>query len=126
MDHVDQVQEFLGRQMLLENPSTYLAFGESTYAETDFIAEVVRQTGCGLLLDVNNVYVSSINQQWDPFSYIEVSGSWPCKRSILPAMHGRQTKKIVHCLSIPTTVTSRTSYGTSSHERSIEPAHFPR
>ena len=46
-DHVSQVQDALGRQMLLENPSTYLAFAESTYSETDFIAEVARRTGCG-------------------------------------------------------------------------------
>jgi uncharacterized protein len=71
VDHIDQVQEFLGRQMLLENPSTYLAFEESTYSETDFITAVAQRTGCGLLLDVNNVYVASINQQWDPFSYID-------------------------------------------------------
>jgi uncharacterized protein len=70
-DHIDQVQRTLGRQMLLENPSTYLAFAESTYSEIDFIAEVVRRTGCGLLLDVNNVYVASTNQQWDPFAYID-------------------------------------------------------
>ncbi|MFM0505308.1 MNIO family bufferin maturase [Paraburkholderia caffeinilytica] len=71
VDHIDQVQEVLGRQMLLENPSTYLAFEESTYSETDFIAAIVQRTGCGLLLDVNNVYVASINQQWDPVSYID-------------------------------------------------------
>lgn len=70
VEHVDQVQNCLGRQMLLENPSTYLAFAESTYSEIDFIAEVVRSTGCGLLLDVNNVYVASTNQQWDPFAYV--------------------------------------------------------
>jgi uncharacterized protein (UPF0276 family) len=70
-DHIDQVQSILGRQMLLENPSTYLAFAESTYSEIDFIAEVVRRTGCGLLLDVNNVYVASTNQQWDPINYID-------------------------------------------------------
>ncbi|MFB9267440.1 DUF692 domain-containing protein [Bradyrhizobium erythrophlei] len=70
-DHIDQVQNTLGRQMLLENPSTYLAFAESTYSEIDFIAEVVRSTGCGLLLDVNNVYVASTNQQWDPVAYID-------------------------------------------------------
>ena len=70
-EHIDQVQEFLGRQMLLENPSTYLAFAESTYSELDFIAEVVRRTGCGLLLDVNNVHVASTNQQWDPVAYID-------------------------------------------------------
>jgi uncharacterized protein len=70
-DHIDQVQSTLGRQMLLENPSTYLAFAESTYSEIDFIAEVVRRTGCGLLLDVNNVYVASTNQQWDPVAYVD-------------------------------------------------------
>lgn len=70
-EHIDQVQESLGRQMLLENPSTYLAFTESTFSEADFIAEVVRRTGCGLLLDVNNVHVASTNQQWDPYNYID-------------------------------------------------------
>jgi len=71
VEHIDQVQNALGRQMLLENPSTYLAFAESTYSEIDFIAEVVQRTGCGLLLDVNNVYVASTNQQWDPTTYID-------------------------------------------------------
>ncbi len=71
VEHADQVQNALGRQMLLENPSTYLAFAESTYSEIDFIAELVRRTGCGLLLDVNNVYVASTNQQWDPIAYID-------------------------------------------------------
>ena len=71
VEHVDQVQNCLGRPMLLENPSTYIAFAESTYSEIDFIAEVVRRTGCGLLLDVNNVYVASTNQQWDPLAYID-------------------------------------------------------
>jgi len=71
IEHIDQVQNALRRQMLLENPSTYLAFAESTYSEIDFIAQVVRRTGCGLLLDVNNVYVASTNQEWDPIAYIE-------------------------------------------------------
>ncbi len=71
VEHIDQVQTALGCQMLLENPSTYIAFAESTYAETDFIAEVARRTGCGLLLDVNNVFVASTNQQWDPVAYIQ-------------------------------------------------------
>ncbi|MDE1932690.1 DUF692 domain-containing protein [Bradyrhizobium sp.] len=70
-DHIDEVQAALGRQMLLENPSTYVAFAESSYSETDFIAEVVRRTGCGLLLDVNNVYIACTNQQWDPVAYLE-------------------------------------------------------
>lgn len=71
VEHIDQIQTALGCQMLLENPSTYIAFAESTYAETDFIAEVARRTGCGLLLDVNNVFVASTNQQWDPVAYIQ-------------------------------------------------------
>ncbi len=70
-EHIDQVQTTLGRQMLLENPSTYLAFVESTWSEVDFIAEVVRRTGCGLLLDVNNVYVASTNHQRDATAYID-------------------------------------------------------
>jgi len=69
-EHVDQVQEALGRQILLENPSTYLAFAESSYSETGFIAEIVRRTGCALLLDVNNVHVASTNQGWNPIDYL--------------------------------------------------------
>ena len=70
-EHVDQVQSTLKRPMLLENPSTYLQFQRSTLDETDFISEVIRRTGCGLLLDVNNVYVSCINHQRDPLAYID-------------------------------------------------------
>ena len=69
-DHVDELQEAIGRKMLLENPSSYLAFAESTWSETDFLAEVVRRTGCGLLLDVNNVFVSATNLQTSPQDYI--------------------------------------------------------
>jgi uncharacterized protein (UPF0276 family) len=70
-EHIDQVQTTLKRPMLLENPSTYLAFERSTIDEADFIREVINRTGCGLLLDVNNVYVSSINHQRDPLAYID-------------------------------------------------------
>ncbi|RFD31439.1 hypothetical protein CER19_06770 [Pseudomonas sp. GL93] len=70
-EHIDQVQSTLKRPMLLENPSTYLQFQRSTLDETDFISEIVRRTGCGLLLDVNNVYVSCINHQRDPLAYID-------------------------------------------------------
>ncbi|MRU16436.1 DUF692 domain-containing protein [Roseovarius sp. A21] len=70
-DHIDEVQEVLGRQMLLENPSSYLAFAESTYSETEFLTEVSRRTGCGLLLDVNNVFVSATNLKLDPRAYID-------------------------------------------------------
>ncbi|MEL6958329.1 MAG: DUF692 domain-containing protein [Pseudomonadota bacterium] len=70
-DHIDQVQDVLGRQMLLENPSSYLAFAESDMSETDFLAEVARRTGCGLLLDVNNVFVSATNLGYSPQGYID-------------------------------------------------------
>ncbi|MBK5935126.1 hypothetical protein C8N32_101103 [Rhodovulum imhoffii] len=69
--HIDEVQETLGRTMLLENPSTYLRFAESEMPETEFLAEISRRTGCGLLLDVNNVFVSATNQQIDPRTYID-------------------------------------------------------
>jgi uncharacterized protein (UPF0276 family) len=70
VDHIDETQEFLGRQMLLENPSTYVCFAESEMSETEFIAEVSRRTGCGLLLDVNNVFVSAQNHGLDPQAYL--------------------------------------------------------
>ena len=69
-DHIDQVQSVLGRKMLLENPSTYLAFAETTMEEVDFLSQIAAKTGCGLLLDVNNVYVSAINQQTNPMDYL--------------------------------------------------------
>lgn len=70
-DHIDEVQQALGRRMLLENPSTYVAFAETEMAEVDFLAELARRTGCGLLLDVNNVYVSANNQIFDPVAYLD-------------------------------------------------------
>lgn len=70
-DHIDEVQDTVGRQMLLENPSSYLAFDESTLEETEFLREVAKRTGCGLLLDVNNVFVSATNLNTDPISYID-------------------------------------------------------
>lgn len=70
-DHIAQVQDTLGRQMLLENPSSYLAFAESTYSETDFLAKLVSRTGCGLLLDVNNVFISATNLGLSPQDYID-------------------------------------------------------
>lgn len=69
-DHIDQVQEVVGRQMLLENPSTYLAFDENEMLEVEFLAEIAKRTGCGLLLDINNVFVSATNQQTDPRAYL--------------------------------------------------------
>ena len=69
-DHIDETQSVLGRQMLLENPSSYLRFAESRFDEAGFIAEVVRRTGCGLLLDVNNVFVSARNLATGAMDYL--------------------------------------------------------
>jgi hypothetical protein len=70
-EHIDRVHERLGVRMLLENPATYLEFEASTFAETDFITEVLRRTGCGLLLDVNNVFVTCTNHRLSPYAYID-------------------------------------------------------
>jgi uncharacterized protein (UPF0276 family) len=70
-DHVDEVQQATGRQILLENPSTYVLFEESCIDEIDFLDAVAERTGCGLLLDVNNVMVSAVNHGLDPLSYVD-------------------------------------------------------
>jgi len=70
-EHIDEVQSVTGRQMLLENPSTYVAFAQSEMSEIEFLSEIARRTGCGLLLDVNNVYVGATNHDYDPAAYID-------------------------------------------------------
>ena len=69
--HIDEIQSAIGRRMLLENPSTYLAFSETTLTEIEFLTEIARRTECGLLLDVNNVFVSAANQQTNATDYID-------------------------------------------------------
>jgi len=68
---VQQVQERLGRQLLLENPSSYVAFKDATMTEWEFLSELSRRSGCGILLDVNNVYVSARNFGFDPVRYLD-------------------------------------------------------
>lgn len=68
--HIDEVQNVLGRQMLLENPSTYVRFAQSTISETDFLREIVARSGCGLLLDINNVFVSATNHGTSAREYL--------------------------------------------------------
>jgi len=68
---VDRVQEALGRRILLENVSSYLTFAHSTMPEWEFLAEIARRADCGILLDVNNIYVSSVNHEFDPVTYLE-------------------------------------------------------
>jgi uncharacterized protein (UPF0276 family) len=69
-ERVCAVQEFLGRPLVLENPSTYVGFADSTMTEWEFLRRLSEETDCGLLLDVNNVYVSSVNHDFDPTEYI--------------------------------------------------------
>jgi uncharacterized protein (UPF0276 family) len=70
-ERVQQVQDFLGRELLVENPSSYLQYRHSTIDEAEFLAEVARRSSCGLLLDVNNVYVSAMNHGFDARTYID-------------------------------------------------------
>ncbi len=69
--HVDQAQVTLGRQILVENPASYLRFRHSPIPEPEFLAELVRRTGCGLLCDVNNIYVSAHNLGFDAVAYVD-------------------------------------------------------
>lgn len=70
-DHIDQVQARLKRRLLIENPSTYVELLGSTMNEAQFLFELVRRSGCGLLLDVNNAYVSGVNHRREPWTLIE-------------------------------------------------------
>lgn len=71
IERVKQVQDFLGRTILLENPSSYIEFNSSDIPEDEFLAELAVKANCGILLDVNNVYVSSFNHNFDPKKYID-------------------------------------------------------
>ncbi|HXI85968.1 MAG TPA: DUF692 domain-containing protein, partial [Parvularculaceae bacterium] len=70
-DHVDEAQEALGRRILIENPSSYLAVGREDLGEPQFLNELARRTGCGVLFDINNVYVSAFNLGFDAARYID-------------------------------------------------------
>ena len=69
--HVDETQEIIGRRMLIENPSTYVRFAESDMSEIEFLGALAARTGCGLLLDVNNVFVSATNHDYGATAYID-------------------------------------------------------
>src|SRR6516165_6387573 len=69
--HVEEAQEALGRRLLIENPSAYLRYRDSLIPEAEFITEVSRRTGCGILCDVNNIHVSAWNFGFDPITYLE-------------------------------------------------------
>ena len=84
---VRQVQDYLERPLILENPSSYVRFAQSTMDEPDFLRELADETGCGLLLDVNNVYVSCFNAGVDPFAYLD---AFPCDRVVQMHLAGHQ------------------------------------
>lgn len=109
VDHIDQVQTVLGRAILLENPARYLAFTETTEAEGAFIADIVKRTGCGLLLDVNNLYVSARNLgegvemalEAFPLQYvrqIHLAGHAPAADGLLIDAHDRPVAAAVWAL----------------------------
>jgi uncharacterized protein (UPF0276 family) len=79
IDRVRIVQEVLERPLILENPSSYVTFKASTMPEWEFLARVAEGANCGILLDVNNVYVSSVNHEFDPYEYLE---KIPAKRVV--------------------------------------------
>jgi uncharacterized protein (UPF0276 family) len=71
VDNIDRVQDYLGRRILIENPSRYLAYAASNWCEADFLHELCRRTGCGLLLDINNILVSAHNLGRDPEAWLD-------------------------------------------------------
>ncbi|HXF90826.1 MAG TPA: DUF692 domain-containing protein [Candidatus Nitrosotenuis sp.] len=73
--NLNKAQEFLGRRLLIENPSSYLLFPESTLEEPIFLKEIVKKSGCQVLLDINNIYVACHNHRWNPYHYIETFSS---------------------------------------------------
>lgn len=70
-EKVNQVQDFIGRPILLENISTYVTYNYSMVPEWEFLTEIAKRSGCGILLDINNVYVNSVNHKFDPKTYID-------------------------------------------------------
>jgi len=84
---VRQVQDFLGRPLILENPSTYVSFAQSTIPEPEFLRRLSADTGCGLLLDVNNVFVTCYNSGADPVAYLQ---SFPCECVVQMHLAGHQ------------------------------------
>lgn len=106
-DRVRAVQDFLGRPLILENPSTYLEFGVSEMPEWEFLARLAEDTGCGLLLDVNNVFVNAVNHDFDAVAYIEA----------LPAEHIVQVHVAGH--------SDQGSYLLDTHDRPVHGQVWP-
>ena len=86
-DHIDEVQDFLGRRVLVENPSTYLRYRQSVIPEAEFLGAVAVRTGCGILLDVNNVFVSARNHGFDPLTFMRTLAHAPIGEIHLAGHH---------------------------------------
>ena len=94
IERVRIVQDVLARSLVLENPSSYVTFADSTMPEAEFVNRLAAETDCGLLLDVNNVYVSSVNHDFDPVEYLE---SVPHKNVVQFHLAGH-TNLGTHCI----------------------------
>ena len=94
VDRIRIVQDFMERPLILENPSTYLTFASSTLTEEEFLARMAKEADCGLLLDVNNVYVTCRNHGLDPYAYLEAI---PYERVVQIHLAGH-TDKGTHCI----------------------------
>ena len=103
-ERVRQVQDFLERPLVLENPSTYLTFVQSTLTEPEFLSQLAAETGCGFLLDVNNVYVTCFNANTDPIAYLD---SFPWENVVQIHLAGHQ-----HC----------GTHIIDTHDRPVQPA----
>ncbi len=97
---VGRVQDYLGRTLLLENVSSYLAYAGDDMTEAQFLAELVRRSGCGLLLDVNNVYVSAMNQGFEPMTFLEALPP-PAVRQIHLAGHSERDGTLIDTHDAP-------------------------
>ena len=108
--NVDRGQSRLRRKFLVENPSSYLRFTHSSIPEWEFLAAVAARTGCGILCDVNNVYVSAWNHGWDALAYLKAIPASLVGKSISPAMRNAGSMTGASCAS---TTTARVSLGKS-------------
>lgn len=116
IDRIRTAQEILERPVVMENPSAYASFAGDTLREWEFISHMAEESGCGLLLDVNNVYVSSVNQEFDPVEYIKslphdrivqfhLAGHTDCKSHLIDTHDGEVAEpvwalyRLAHCLT---------------------------
>jgi hypothetical protein len=122
-EHIDEVQDAIGRRILIENPSTYIAFASSTMSETDFIRAITCRTGCGLLLDVSNVFVSATNHGYAALDYVS---DFPLAEvgEIHLAGHAEQSDDEGERLLIELSGTVRFPRGPSCGQKRLRPRPF--